>query len=86
MYKRIIPHLQSEPRHCWISRCMIALVNGVLHKLSQLGHINDMVMIFMFVVFQLLINHCSEETRQNLHDNYEEEFDKRFVGSKSAID
>ena len=37
-------------------------------------------------VFQLLIYHCSEETRRNLHDNFEEEFDKRFVGSKGAID
>ena len=40
----------------------------------------------MFVVFQLLINHCSEETCQNLHDNYEEEFDKCFMGLKGVID
>jgi hypothetical protein len=32
-----------------------------------------------------LVNH-SDETRQNLHDNYDAEFDKRFVGSKGAID
>src|SRR5271156_2764532 len=56
--------------------------------LSQPGHINDTVTIFMFVivVFRSLINHCSEETRRNLHDNYEEEFDKHFMDSKGAID
>ena len=54
--------------------------------LSQPGHINDMVTIFMLVVFQSLVNHCSEEMCQNLHDNYEEEFDKHFMGSKGAID
>ena len=54
--------------------------------LGQPGHINDTVTNFMFVIFQSLINHCREETRRNLHDNYEEEFDKRFVGSKGAID
>jgi hypothetical protein len=28
----------------------------------------------------------SDETRQHLHDHFDEEFDQRFVGSKTAID
>jgi hypothetical protein len=42
-------------------------------------------MKFQFVVFSCSLI-ISDETRQNLHDNYDDEFDKRFVGSKGAID